>query len=93
MINSLPPCNYNACFLYFLFFKKSSLHLNSFSKAGCAGGVEIRSLRRSSGRTIKLMALRGKGKGLERERERIEILCFDKLSSHSQFYLMLVIDF
>lgn len=37
----------------------------------------------------------GKGKGLERERERerIEILCFDKLSSHSQFYLMLVIDF
>ena len=29
----------------------------------------------------------------ERERERIEILCFDKLSSHSQFYLMLVIDF
>ena len=62
-----------------------------------SGGVKIRSLRKSSGQTTKLMELMGKGKGLERdrerERERIEILCFDKLSSHSQFYLMLVIDF
>ena len=60
-----------------------------------SGGVKIRPLRKSSGQTIKLMELMGKGKGLERERERerIEILCFDKLSSHSQFYLMLVIDF
>ena len=60
-----------------------------------SGGVKIRSLRKSSGQTTKLMGLMGKGKGLERERERerIEILCFDKLSSHSQFYLMLVIDF
>ena len=60
-----------------------------------SGGVKIRSLRKSSEQTTKLMELMGKGKGLERERERerIEILCFDKLSSHSQFYLMLVIDF
>ena len=60
-----------------------------------SGGVKIRSLRKSSGQTTKLMELMGKGKGLERERERerIEILCFDKLSSHSQFYLMLVIGF
>ena len=60
-----------------------------------SGGVKIRPLRKSSGQTIKLMELMGKGRGLERERERerIEILCFDKLSSHSQFYLMLVIDF
>lgn len=92
MINSLPPCNYNACFLYFLFFKKNPLCIwTHFSKLDVAGGVKIRSLGKSSGQTIKLMELRGKGKGLERE--RIEILCFDKLSSHSQFYLMLVIDF
>ena len=95
MINSLPPCNYDACFLYFLFLKNPLCIWSHFPKLDVSGGVKIRSLRKSSGQTIKLMELMGKGKGLEREREkeRIEILCFDKLSSHSQFYLMLVIDF
>ena len=79
-------------FSLFSFFNKSSLHSNSFSKAGCVGG-ELRSdlLENHQGKVQKLMELMGKGKGLERE--RIEILCFDKLSSHSQFYLMLVMDF
>lgn len=95
MINSLPTCNYNACFLYFLFLKNPLCIWTHFPKLDVSGGVKIRSLRKSSGQTTKLMELMGKGKGLERERERerIEILCFDKLSSHSQFYLMLVIDF
>ena len=35
-----------------------------------SGGVKIRSLRKSSGKTTKLMELMGKGKGLDRVRER-----------------------
>lgn len=70
MINSLPPCNYDACFLYFLFLKNPLCIWSHFPKLDVSGGVKIRPLRKSSGQTIKLMELMGKGRGLERERER-----------------------
>ena len=70
MINSLPTCSYNACFLYFLFLKNPLCIWTHFPKLDVSGGVKIRSLRKSSGQTTKLMELMGKGKGLERERER-----------------------
>lgn len=57
-----PACNYNAGFLYLLFLT------NPLRIWTHLGEVKVRSLRNSSGQTIKLLELRGKEMGLERDR-------------------------
>jgi len=62
-----PVCNYKVCFLSLLFLKNPLLICTHFPKLDVSGGVKIRSLKKSSGQTIKLLELRGKEMGLERD--------------------------